>query len=376
MNAIISPGNPKLPCGHPDPVFVLAPARSCSTVTIALLSGHPDIHAFPELLLFQEPTVGCLLNGLTTPQLQYARGWAQWSLAGLLHTVAELYGEGQRSDDSIRWARTWLEARRDLPATDLLHYLLHQVSPLTGVEKSPGTTNSDEALARCLAAFPRARLIHLVRHPVATQASMREHWQRFFTGRPAVELSVTCATTWYQAHQRIVTALDQLPPAQRIRVRAEDLLNEPQTWLCRILRFLGLRADDDIVTAMLRTEQWHYATASGSNAPYGGDPKFMRSPRLRPVRDPGPVSFPSAWQLPAEMERRMAQLAERFGYRSAYSDVVDQCIVLTDGRRVGGQHLDVRDIATLSVNYGPVSPAEAVRDASADLGHWERHQPP
>ena len=35
-----------------EPIFLLAPARSYSTITLALLAGHPDIYGFPEMLLF------------------------------------------------------------------------------------------------------------------------------------------------------------------------------------------------------------------------------------------------------------------------------------------------------------------------------------
>jgi len=39
-----------------EPIFILAPARSYSTVTVAMLSGHPQIYGFPELLTFNVAT--------------------------------------------------------------------------------------------------------------------------------------------------------------------------------------------------------------------------------------------------------------------------------------------------------------------------------
>ena len=40
-----------------EPIVLLAPARSYTTVTVALLSGHPDIYGFPEMLLSTADTV-------------------------------------------------------------------------------------------------------------------------------------------------------------------------------------------------------------------------------------------------------------------------------------------------------------------------------
>ena len=44
--------------GFRDPLFLLAPARSYSTVSIALLAGHPELYGLPETSLFLRETVG------------------------------------------------------------------------------------------------------------------------------------------------------------------------------------------------------------------------------------------------------------------------------------------------------------------------------
>lgn len=298
---------------HPAPVFVLAPARSGSTVTIALLSGHPDIYAFPELLLFEQPTIGALLDQATDPGLPGRHHWEPWWSTGLLRTIAELFADGQ-DDDSIRWAQRWLRAHRDLPTAALMRRLLDAVAPRVGVEKSPGTTDSDDALTRCLNAFPDARLLHLTRHPVTTQQSMRIHWNATLARHSTETASAVCATAWYTAHRRIVAALDRLPAHRSMRVRVEDLFAAPHEWLPRVLRWLGMRHDDDIIARMRHTERWRYASPGPSGRLYGGDPAFMHAPHLRPFPDPGPVHFPAEWRLPPDMEHRMTTLAADLGY--------------------------------------------------------------
>ncbi len=48
--------------GFRDPVFLLAPPRSYSTVSLALLAGHPQLYGLPETLLFAGETVASLYD--------------------------------------------------------------------------------------------------------------------------------------------------------------------------------------------------------------------------------------------------------------------------------------------------------------------------
>ncbi|WP_329249642.1 sulfotransferase [Actinoallomurus sp. NBC_01490] len=77
-----------------EPVFLLAPARSYSTVAVALLSGHPDVYGFPETLVFTAATVGELIGERAE--------WARFPLrlSGLWRAVADLH-EGGQDDDAV-----------------------------------------------------------------------------------------------------------------------------------------------------------------------------------------------------------------------------------------------------------------------------------
>lgn len=310
--------------GRHAPVFLLAPARSYSTVSLALLAGHPALFGFPELLIFAHPTVASLLAERES-RPQWPADWAQGRLRGVCRAVAEVH-DGEQNAITIARARQWLERRADWTTVELLDHLLDGVAPRTGLEKSPETSSSDAALASCLVAYPRARYLHLTRHPGQTQRSMREHWARLHPGRPEVVTAIA-ATAWYRAHLRIKQALDTLPPQQWLRVRAEDLLREPRVWLPVVLDWLGLEASPGIIGDMLHTERWRFAgsgaeswrAGSGQDSRLrsgGGDPKFMWAPALRPVAAPGPLGFDPALGLPAEMEQRMNDLARQLGYGS------------------------------------------------------------
>lgn len=307
---------------NPEPVFVLAPPRSFSTITLALLSGHPQIYGFPELLVFAEATVRDLISGGTAkgypPELHRGR------LSGLYRAIADVH-EGEQTPEAVNRAGAWLARRPDWPAPRVLAHLLQEVAPLVGAEKSPDTVATDEMLARCLDHFPNARYLHLTRHPVTTQRSMHAQEPKLYTHR-AVRL-VGAASSWYLAHSRIRARLAALPPQQWMRVRGEDLLRRPATTLPAVLDWLGLDPGEAVIARMLQTERWRFAGFGPSGDLYGGDRTFLTHARLRPVPDPGPVRFDPAWGLPEEMVHRMSRLAAELGYDVAEArrrQVVDQ----------------------------------------------------
>lgn len=300
---------------HPEPVFLLCPARSCSTVCVAVLAGHPDIYGFPELMAFadqsQPRTVAALLGEPATdppPPAWRVRAW----LAGPLRSLAEVH-EHNQDRQALGRAYRWLEARRDWATTDLMDYLMAAVAPRVPLEKSPETVSSDATLAACLASYPRARFIHLTRHPVSSQASMHRHWAQYGLDVSQAVLVAQSASAWYLSHLRISRLLSTLPGEQWIRVRAEDLVNEPAVHLPRILRWLGLACTPEIISGMCQTQDWIYARHAHRGLA-GGDPNFMKSPALRGVTLPEGITFDPSWGLPAEACRRMASLGEFLGY--------------------------------------------------------------
>jgi hypothetical protein len=293
-----------------EPVFLLAPARSYSTVTLALLAGHPDVYGFPEMGLFPADTVGELLQPEPTPRRPPAL--VAFKRGGILRAIADLREESQE-EPAIRRAEIWLTQRSSWSPRQLMDHLLELAHPRTGLEKSPETIGTAEALDACLASYPHARYLHLTRHPASTMRSMQEHW-RCWSGRSEKSLVVGAASAWYLGHTRVIRALARLPAQQWTRMRAEDLLREPLTRLPPLLDWLGLRGGSDIVSKMTHTENWRFANTGPSGGLFGGDPKFMRSPELRPIPEPGKIVFDESWGLLDEMCDRMTALATYLGY--------------------------------------------------------------
>ena len=295
------------------PVFLLAPARSYSTVAVAMLAGHPQLFAFPELLLFPvRPLRDLLAEELA--QTGNRRIWAITQVNGILRAVAQLH-DGSQDDDAIRAARGWVVAHGDRTTQELGDHLLDLVAPAIGVEKSPDTVGSDQAIAHCVQAYPHARFLHLTRHPVTSQRSMRNYWVDQVEGETAGSLVATSANAWYWGHRRIIRTLESLPARQWMRVRAEDLLREPEQWLTAILDWLDLDSSAEIIARMCRTELWEFAGSGSPRRLGGGDRTFLAEPRLREIASPPPdIAFESELGIPRPVEHAMRELAQQLGY--------------------------------------------------------------
>ncbi len=294
-----------------EPIFLLAPARSYSTVSLALLAGHPAIYGFPEMLLFTADTVGELLD-----QRGPWRHWpalAEHRLSGIFRAVSELH-DGSQESWATGSARQWLAERSTWSPVELMDHLLRIAYPKIGLEKSPDTVASDEALEACFDRYPHSRYIHLTRHPITTMRSAIAYWRSVSNDRAG--LVAFAASSWYSSHLRIVRKLDQLPAGNWLRIKAEDLVGDPATWLPYLLDWLGLPHDVEIVRRMTRTERWRFAGTGPSGGLPGGDSKFMRSPALRPITEPAEMTFDPSWGLLDEMCHRVMALADQLGYRS------------------------------------------------------------
>ncbi len=292
------------------PVIVMSVARSCSSVISTMLGQHPSLYGFPELTLFSARTVGdALRNRYDLPPDVHA-----WTTSGIHRSLAEVMFGGQ-DDAAIAAARKWLDERRDLESVELFDLLQSLVAPRIAVEKSPETTDADAFIFRAIVRYPRARFIHLVRHPVATIDSMRRYWQNWPWMRKHAPLEVTSASIWYASHCRIAQILDEYAPDRTLRVRAEDVLGTggPRE-LGRIASWLGLRADPLAVDSMMHPERSPFATVGPEGAAGGNDGGFLARPEVRVVELPSTFAFPEAWGLSPQQQGLIVELAQKLGY--------------------------------------------------------------
>jgi Sulfotransferase family len=295
------------------PLFVLAPARSYSSVISMMLGQHPDLVGLPELKLFAYPTIGELEASL--PGFWIARGVMHRS-PGLVRTLAE-YMFGNQQLASLTVARSWLFERSLWSGADVLDVLMECLQPRGCVEKSPENVETDVALMRLAAAYPKARYLHLTRHPVTTQRSIQEHFNRILPGYRQDDQPMSGIATWFETHRRILRFAASLPSHRLMRVRAEDVLNDMRHQLKAIAAWLGLRNDADAIEAMTHPEASPFACfgPAGSGVTGGNDPAFLRNPIPHSVEVPNTLNRPVGWTEEPSSWQMVVDLANHLGYR-------------------------------------------------------------
>jgi hypothetical protein len=298
-----------------EPVFILAPHRSCTSLVCAMLGQQPALVDVPETNLSTAETL---------------REWWDMHAAGpglnaegLLRAVAELRF-GEQSLRGVRAARWWIWCHLDLTTDHMWSALETWAAPLRMVEKSPLVAHDRRSLQRLVARWPDADYVHLVRHPVAYSASMLEmpaarDWMAELGAldRRGGHTSLDPSRLWHDAHSNIVHALEHVPPERQVRVRTEDLLAQPRQAMTRISERLGLGVDPRSVEAMLRPERSPFAHVGPPGALFGNDPSFLRDARLRTPRQKAPPTLDDVlpWRRDGQrLGRQVTELAQSFGY--------------------------------------------------------------
>ncbi len=278
-----------------------------------MIGQHPQLAGLPELKLFSYATIGELEASL--PLYWIERGVTHRS-PGLVRAVAE-YKFHAQEPGALAQARAWLRERSHWDGASVLDSVLDELVPRSGVEKSPENVATDDSLMMISAAYPQARYLHLVRHPVTTQRSAQDYWNRIFPDRPLEGEPMSGIVSWVECHCRILRFAYTLAGDRCMQVRAEDILNHSRREVGRIAEWLGIRTDAQAIEAMLHPEASPFARpvpeASGIRG--GNDPGFLSSPIPRTVRVP-PVEQPPGWIGNASLWQLAADLANRLGYSS------------------------------------------------------------
>jgi hypothetical protein len=311
-----------------DAVFVLSLPRSFSSLVSTMIGQHPQLYGLPETHLLTEETVAAFLRRCQLETFDMADG--------VLRAIAELGFHGQ-SDDEIAKARGWLRRRQTWSTGMVFETIAHWAAPRLLVDKSPTMCYDDDYLTRAAQMFPRARFLHLVRHPRAYADSVLRmmadidtygptpKWLRVLASSPYVPKFPPGTSEfgpydpqagWLVLNERLVSFLDGLPADRSLFVRGEDVLADPVTALTGVARWLGLRTDADAIDQMTHPERSPYACYGPKTARHGNDLAFLDHPSFTarpvvPVGLPGPLP----WRADGgTFSPEVVALARRFGY--------------------------------------------------------------
>ncbi|MEU4643707.1 amino acid adenylation domain-containing protein [Micromonospora sp. NPDC023814] len=211
----------------PAPVFLLSAPRSGSTLLRVMLAGNPDLFVPPELELLGFDSMAERTRALEGPH-SYARD-------GLARAVRELLGGDPRE------AHDFIERQRDLTIGGLYQLITRLLGHRRLVDKTSTYAMDLSALRRAGRLFPEARYLHLIRHPAAMIASYQEvkldqvfRHPHDFTPRQLAEL------IWLVSNLNVAEFFESVPAGRQLRVRFEDLLDDPAEVLRDVARFVGV----------------------------------------------------------------------------------------------------------------------------------------
>jgi hypothetical protein len=311
-----------------DPLVLLAPGRCFSSVVSAMLGQHPEMYGILENQLFVRERM--------------SEWWEDFGhnihSHGLSRSVAEIVF-GEQSAPTIRRARRWLWKRRDRTTAEVFSELSTQVYPLRLIDKTPMVTYRREHMERVRLAFPRAKFLHLVRHPIGYGRSLLQFFEKRAPMRHPVQtesLFHNCESifyglldeaadpplldpqnAWHLRQSSVVAFTSTLPPHQHLRIRGEDILSDPIPILRRICEWMELRRDEVAFRQMLHPERSAFACVGPWNARFGGDPGFLRNPIFRALHDENHrLEQPLPWRRDGlGLQPRVIELARQFGYQ-------------------------------------------------------------
>lgn len=299
------------------PLFLLAPPRSYTSLVNAMLGQHPQAFGLPELCLFNVPRLVDLWRG---SQGEIAENGSMVR-HGLMRAVAEIWC-GEQSTATVSMARAWCCVREDWDTGRVFQEIVERIDPLVAVEKSPSYTMSVARMEAMLEAFPDARFLHLVRHPVGQCKSLMAINDGAFSLKvEGFELGEDYALlepqiAWHDLNINILEFLDQVAPERQMRLRGEDVMADPQHHLGEIARWLGLRDDAQAVDEMMHPERSPFACFGPVNALFGNDPNFLAGPTFRPHKPKiPPLDRPVPWRTDGKgLYPEVVALAQEFGY--------------------------------------------------------------
>ena len=301
----------------PPPIFILAPPRSFTSVINAMLGQHPECFGLPELMLFNIRHVKDLWEEASDEV-----GADSNRRHGLLRTIAELYA-GEQTSSAIEMATHWALRRKDSSASEIYREIRDRIAPLRIVEKSPAYTIEVARMQRMFEAFPNARFIHLVRHPIPQCDSvMNLNYGVFALFVNAIEYRddgafIEPQIAWHDLNINILRFLDTVPKEQHMRLRGELLMEEPEQHLGAICRWIGIRDDAEAIEEMMHPERSPFACFGPVDALFGNDPKFLQRPTFRPHKPKTPsLDEPVSWRDDGRgLFPEVVSLARAFGYR-------------------------------------------------------------
>jgi tetratricopeptide (TPR) repeat protein len=191
------------------PVFIVGMPRSGTTLTEQILASHPGVFGAGELTFWDT-------------------AFAAYEAAGMKSGIAGAPAAGTPAAAGLipRMASAYLDRLTTLTG-----------SALRVVDKMPANFMN---VGLIHAAFPRARIIHLRRHPIDTCLSI--YFQYFSNTHPYAN-DLDSLAHYYTEYSRIMDHWRASLPTALLEIPYEALIEDQEGWTRRMLDFVGLPWD-------------------------------------------------------------------------------------------------------------------------------------
>ena len=191
------------------PIFIVGMFRSGTTLVERLLGGSTEVTGAGELMDF-------------TGALQYhtdhhCKGMADETMIDRLHQISDWASVGDHYADGVRWRLGQGRFLTDKMPPNFLH------------------------VGSILCALPEARIVHMIRHPMATCFS---NLREMFSGASPYSYSQEELADYYGHYAALMERWHQAFPGRILDVSYEALTSDTTATMRRVAEFCGLQYDE------------------------------------------------------------------------------------------------------------------------------------
>ncbi|MEO1260059.1 MAG: amino acid adenylation domain-containing protein [Bacteroidota bacterium] len=282
-----------------QPIFILAPPRSGTTLLRVMLAGHPELFACNELQLLHFET-------LADRSKAYTGKFNLWT-EGLIRAVMELENLTAAQAKSLLYAYE----KKGMTTSGMINHLKTWANDRTIVDKSPSYLLDPLALEKAIRDFPNARFIHLVRHPYSMVKSFEKYHmdQVLYLKEHGHSAQALGELVWLHSHQNAVDFLQKIPARQRHFLRYEDLVKYPEREMQELCYEIGLPYHPNLVKPYLGLDK-KMTDGLHTDSRSMGDTHFDQKDKIE-------ASKADDWKGVLDdnfLSDNSWNLAERFGY--------------------------------------------------------------
>ncbi|MBT5706484.1 MAG: KR domain-containing protein, partial [Verrucomicrobia bacterium] len=274
-------------------LFILSAPRSGSTLLRAMLAGHPQLFAPPELYLLPYETLEQRRQGLGDASLNQ----------GLERCFMELMGIDAQAAKAVIGGLT----KGNLTTSQTYEMIQNLIPNRLLIDKSPGYSSNPSVLARAEKIFGTAKYIHLIRHPLSVVESVVRMRMHALMDHSDLSPQAIADSNWHSSNANVASFFETLPKDRRLQVKYEELAKSPQQVMEQVSDFLGISFQDELLTpyeGKRMTDGLYKASIPA------GDPNFLSHKSI----DPKLADVWKTIKLSEPLSQETINLAETFGY--------------------------------------------------------------